>query len=128
MSYAKINFWQVGPARGLCRLIEIVMVRTNPMARHGRKMEKARQPSGIEQSTAIVRSGPGNKSRAFVRFGAVTVPAAIGRSGRTISKREGDGATPVASMRLLYGFMRGDRIRLLQTSLPMERTRKEMLW
>lgn len=91
-------------------------------------MEKARQPSGIARSTVIVRSAPGNKSRAFVRFGAVTVPAAIGRSGRTISKREGDGATPIASMELLYGFMRGDRIRLLQTSLPMKRTRKEMLW
>src|SRR5262249_40060606 len=101
---------------------------TNPRARHGRKMEKARQPSGIALSTIVVRSAPGNKSRALVRFGPVTVPAAIGRSGRTVSKREGDGATPITSMRLLYGFMRGDRIRALRTSLPMRRTRKEMVW
>ena len=35
-------------------------------------------------STIVVRAAPGRKSRAIVRFGAITVPAAIGRSGRTV--------------------------------------------
>ncbi len=60
-------------------------------------------------STIVVRPAPGRKSRAIVRLGAMTVPAAIGRSGRTVMKREGDGATPIASMRLISGFRRGDR-------------------
>ena len=42
--------------------------------------------------------------------------------------REGDGATPIASMRLLNGFFRGDRMRDLRTPLPMRRIRPDMLW
>ena len=53
---------------------------------------------------------PGQNSRALVQCGTIVVPAAIGRSGRSAVKREGDGATPIADMRLLYGFVRGDRI------------------
>jgi L,D-peptidoglycan transpeptidase YkuD (ErfK/YbiS/YcfS/YnhG family) len=75
-----------------------------------------------------VRQAPGKRDRALVQFGHLTVPAAIGRSGRTALKREGDGATPIASMKLLHGFTRGDRIRSLPTPLSMRRTRKDMLW
>ena len=66
--------------------------------------------------------------RALVQVGPLIVPAAIGRSGRSILKREGDGATPIAGMKLLHGFTRGDRIRSLKTALPMRRIRKDMLW
>ncbi len=58
----------------------------------------------------------------------MTVPAALGRSGTTPLKREGDGATPVAAMRVLYGFTRGERVRLPPTALPMKRIRKDMAW
>jgi L,D-peptidoglycan transpeptidase YkuD (ErfK/YbiS/YcfS/YnhG family) len=58
----------------------------------------------------------------------VTLPAAIGRSGRTAFKREGDGATPFAAMQVLYGFVRGDRVKSLPTALPMRRIRPHMLW
>jgi L,D-peptidoglycan transpeptidase YkuD (ErfK/YbiS/YcfS/YnhG family) len=64
----------------------------------------------------------------LVQFGAIVVPAAIGRSGRTVLKREGDGATPIASMKLLFGFRRGERPSRLQTLLPIRRIRKDMLW
>jgi L,D-peptidoglycan transpeptidase YkuD (ErfK/YbiS/YcfS/YnhG family) len=63
-----------------------------------------------------------------VQFGGMTVPAAIGRSGRSALKREGDGATPIAAMRLLYGLTRGDNVRFLPTPLTMRRTRQDMLW
>lgn len=76
----------------------------------------------------LVRPAPRNKSRAIVQFGHLTFQAAIGRNGRTALKREGDGKTPIASMPLLYGFYRGDRVRGLQTSLPMYPTTKKMLW
>lgn len=79
-------------------------------------------------STIVVRQAPGKRSRALVQLGPVTLPAAIGRSGRTAFKREGDGATPIAAMPVLYGFVRGDRVRSLPTALPMHRIRPDMLW
>lgn len=82
----------------------------------------------IGTNLVIVRAVPGNRSRAMVCFGGMTVPAALGRSGRTAFKREGDGATPIASMRLLHGFTRGDRVQSLRTPLPMRRIAKDMLW
>nr|WP_174826549.1 L,D-transpeptidase family protein [Rhizobium ruizarguesonis] len=91
-------------------------------------MEKARQRRGITPSTMVVRAAPGRKSRAIVRLGAITVPAAIGRSGRTVMKREGDGATPIASMRLISGFRRGERNGRLVTPLSIRRIRPDMLW
>ena len=60
-------------------------------------------------TTILVRPAPGKRSRALVQLGPVVVPAAIGRAGRTVLKREGDGATPVAAMKLLYGFRRAER-------------------
>lgn len=63
-----------------------------------------------------------------MQFGPLTIRAAIGRSGRSTLKREGDGATPIASMKLLYGFTRGDHVRFLRTPLPIRRIRKDMLW
>lgn len=78
--------------------------------------------------TVVARPAPGQRSRAIVRFGAITVPAAIGRSGRTVMKREGDGATPIASMKLISGFRRGERNGRLVTPLPMRRIRADMLW
>lgn len=79
-------------------------------------------------STIVVRPAPGKRSRALVQLGPVTLPAAIGRSGRTAFKREGDGATPIAAMQVLYGFVRGDRVKSLPTALPMRRIRPHMLW
>ncbi|NTJ66223.1 hypothetical protein G6M50_13845 [Agrobacterium rhizogenes] len=91
-------------------------------------MQKTRAGARRSASTIVVRPQPGKKTRALVQVGGVTVPAAIGRSGRSILKREGDGATPIADMKLLYGFTRGDRVRSLKTTLPMLRIRKDMLW
>lgn len=78
--------------------------------------------------TITVRTAPRNRQRAIVRLGGITVPAAIGRSGVTGLKREGDGGTPIAAMRLISGFVRGERVRLPQTALPMRRIAQHMLW
>lgn len=75
-----------------------------------------------------VRPKPGNKSRAILTFGGMSFDAAIGRNGRTSCKREGDGKTPVAAMKLLYGYVRGERVRAMRTALPMRRVRPSMLW
>ena len=58
----------------------------------------------------VVRRSPLGRARAILQFGGLTFPAAIGRGGVTAMKREGDGATPRAQMRLIAGYYRGDRI------------------
>ena len=91
-------------------------------------MEKTRRPRPIQSTTLVVRPAPGKKSRALIKFGTIIVPAAIGRSGRTVLKREGDGATPIASMKLLSGFRRGERPTRLESPLAVRRIRSDMLW
>ncbi|MDL2399616.1 L,D-transpeptidase family protein [Rhizobium mayense] len=91
-------------------------------------MEKARAGGRRAVSTIVVRPAPGKSTRALIQIGALTMPAAIGRSGRRAVKREGDGATPIAAMKLLYGFIRGDHVPFLETPLQMRRIRKDMLW
>lgn len=78
--------------------------------------------------TILVRPAPGNRTRAIVQVGPLRIPAAIGRTGRTSRKREGDGATPIAVMPLVSGFLRGDRMALPKTALPFRRIRPSMLW
>jgi L,D-peptidoglycan transpeptidase YkuD (ErfK/YbiS/YcfS/YnhG family) len=51
--------------------------------------------------------------------GQAVFPCALGRSGITAAKREGDGATPLASMRILYGFFRGDHFWPGRTAMKM---------
>ncbi|WP_137136851.1 L,D-transpeptidase family protein [Rhizobium sp. FKY42] len=75
-----------------------------------------------------VHHSPVSRSRAVVSLGNVKVAAAIGRSGRTSRKREGDGATPIADMKVLYGFLRGDRLKGVKTPLPTRRIAGNMLW
>ncbi|MCR6501582.1 L,D-transpeptidase [Shinella sp. CPCC 101442] len=79
-------------------------------------------------NTILVRPAPGRKTRAIVQVGPLRIPAAIGRTGRTSNKREGDGATPIAAMKILSGFLRGDRLSQPRTALPLQRTRPAMLW
>lgn len=77
----------------------------------------------------IVRAAPGDPRRAIVQAGILTFRAALGRSGRTSRKREGDGATPIASMRLIHGYYRRERIAgPLATTLPMVPIEADMLW
>jgi len=91
-------------------------------------MEKARQGRRQTPSTILVRLRRGIRAVGWWQFGGLTIPAAIGRTGRSASKREGDGATPIAAMSLLYGFVRGDKLRSLPTPLSMRRIAKEMSW
>jgi len=77
----------------------------------------------------LVRPAPGNPRQAIVQAGSLTFRAALGRSGRTSRKREGDGATPIAAMRLLYGYYRRDHHAAnLASGLSMAPIRRSMLW
>jgi L,D-peptidoglycan transpeptidase YkuD (ErfK/YbiS/YcfS/YnhG family) len=99
-----------------------------PMARiwQGR-MSRITSPKHCVK-TILVRPAPGSKTRAIVQVGSLRIPAVLGRAGRTSRKREGDGATPIAAMPLLSGFLRGDRLAEPKTALPLRRIRPSMLW
>ena len=58
-----------------------------------------------------VRPAPnGPVHQGLLSFGGRTIRCAIGRSGITSKKREGDGATPRGQFRVLYGLFRRDRV------------------
>lgn len=57
-----------------------------------------------------VRRRPGAAPhRGLLTVGGLTLPCALGRTGLTRFKREGDGATPVGRFELLSGHWRADR-------------------
>ncbi|MCA0407334.1 MAG: L,D-transpeptidase family protein [Proteobacteria bacterium] len=74
--------------------------------------------------------GPGGRAphMARLRFGMVSVPCRIGRSGTTFAKREGDGATPAVPLRALAGFWRADRRLPPRTGIPLKPIRPNDGW
>lgn len=85
---------------------------------------KSANPANI----ITVRPKPGHRTKALVTFAGRTEEAAIGRGGTTARKREGDGATPIAAMRLIGGYIRHDHVTQPPTALPLRFTPKDLLW
>ncbi|MEL6872645.1 MAG: L,D-transpeptidase family protein, partial [Pseudomonadota bacterium] len=67
-------------------------------------------------------------SRGHVRLGNQRVPAAVGRSGQTPFKREGDGASPVGRWRIESVFYRADRGPRPQSAFPVRAVRRDDGW
>ncbi len=57
----------------------------------------------------IVRPRPADPRQGLVGFAGRVLPCALGRSGISARKREGDGATPLGRLRVLAGYFRQDR-------------------
>ncbi|SMC88699.1 L,D-transpeptidase family protein [Rhizobium sp. RU36D] len=76
----------------------------------------------------IVRPSPLDRRKAILSFGPLSIKAALGRSGITSLKREGDGGTPRGTLRILYAYRRGERNGHLPTPLPTRRIKADMLW
>ncbi|RUV66883.1 MAG: L,D-transpeptidase [Mesorhizobium sp.] len=55
-----------------------------------------------------VRARPGHASQGLLQAGKLVFSCALGRGGISAGKREGDGATPLGSMRVLSGYFRND--------------------
>jgi L,D-peptidoglycan transpeptidase YkuD (ErfK/YbiS/YcfS/YnhG family) len=66
-----------------------------------------------------VRARPGHPSQGLLVAGNTVFPCALGRGGISANKREGDGATPLAAMRILSGYFRGDHVAARRTRLRM---------
>lgn len=67
-------------------------------------------------------------TRGWLRFGPLTMPCALGRSGRAFTKREGDGATPSGRWHPLAVFYRSDRLQRPLTRLPIRALRRSDGW
>ncbi|PWB79521.1 MAG: L,D-transpeptidase catalytic domain protein [Methylocystaceae bacterium] len=58
----------------------------------------------------VARRVGGRPHEGRLMAGALVLPCALGRTGLTHRKREGDGATPAGSHALLYAFLRAGRM------------------
>jgi L,D-peptidoglycan transpeptidase YkuD (ErfK/YbiS/YcfS/YnhG family) len=56
--------------------------------------------------------------RGMLKLGALSFPCALGRSGCSTLKREGDGATPIGTWRVRAVRFRADQVRRPMTRLP----------
>jgi L,D-peptidoglycan transpeptidase YkuD (ErfK/YbiS/YcfS/YnhG family) len=75
-----------------------------------------------------VRARPGVPTQGLLNVGGgVVLPCALGRGGISAMKREGDGATPLAAMRLLSGYLRERRFGR-RSSLPLARIKSDLGW
>jgi L,D-peptidoglycan transpeptidase YkuD (ErfK/YbiS/YcfS/YnhG family) len=68
----------------------------------------------------IVRRTSAKSTRGWVEFGPFRWRCALGRSGISSEKREGDGATPLGRHRLLYGYFRDGHFPRIKTALPLK--------
>src|SRR5437588_379223 len=71
---------------------------------------------------------PEGANRGVLVAGGMRASCALGRSGITRDKREGDGATPTGSHRLVAVLYRPDRVRRPVTRLPAVPIRSEDGW
>jgi L,D-peptidoglycan transpeptidase YkuD (ErfK/YbiS/YcfS/YnhG family) len=93
--------------------------------RDGRKLP-AKFRRGI--GTLTVRARPGVPTQGLINLGAgMVVRCALGHGGISSDKREGDGATPLAAMRLLSGYVRG-RSFGRRSALPLAPIRPDFGW
>src|SRR5262249_12752325 len=85
---------------------------------------------GILGQIAVIRvaSRPAARARGWVAVGLQRIPVALGRSGIAANKREGDGATPRGSFRLVRLWWRADRGPRPLTLLPTRRIKHDDAW
>jgi L,D-peptidoglycan transpeptidase YkuD (ErfK/YbiS/YcfS/YnhG family) len=69
-----------------------------------------------------------NSARGRLRFGEMVFPCALGRAGCRVSKREGDGATPIGVWRVRTVLYRSDRLRRPRTAVPARAIRSHEGW
>ena len=80
-------------------------------------------PPEMRVATVSARATTG-----LLTFGRLSVPCALGRSGLSRNKREGDGATPAGCHRLVEVLYRPDRVPRPTTCLPVRAIRPDDGW
>jgi L,D-peptidoglycan transpeptidase YkuD (ErfK/YbiS/YcfS/YnhG family) len=75
-----------------------------------------------------VRTKPGDRTRGVLLAGPLALPVSLGRGGIQANKREGDGATPRGTFRLLRLWFRPDHGPRPTTGLPLRRIGPADAW
>lgn len=75
-----------------------------------------------------VRPRPGQPTRGWLLAGPQAIPVALGRGGIRANKREGDGASPRGTFRLLRLWWRPDRLPRPASGLPLRRIGPADAW
>jgi len=81
-----------------------------------------------ERRTWVVDARPGDCTQGHLRFESRIVPCALGKTGITTNKREGDGGTPAGTWEFLEVRYRADRVARPQTRLPVRQTQIHDGW
>ena len=80
------------------------------------------------QTIHVKKQKNGEIHHGLLSYNDKTIPCCLGRSGLTDDKKEGDGATPIGSFRLLYGFHRADRLVTPQSNLTFSTIQPDYGW
>ncbi|MTI17871.1 hypothetical protein E1162_11545 [Rhodobacteraceae bacterium RKSG542] len=83
-------------------------------------LKLSRPVGGTPQKTIAVKPRSDNPQRGLLNFCGITYPCALGRSGITANKQEGDGATPIGTFEFLDVYYRDDRGGRPETYLPTQ--------
>ncbi len=76
----------------------------------------------------VVRPKPGNRTQGLLSIDGRVQVCALGKGGIRALKREGDGGTPLARMRLLSCYVRAEHVAFRQTLLPQSRITGKLGW
>lgn len=89
-----------------------------------RPRRRCRRPA----APVVVRPRPGYTAQGLVAFDGRVVACALGRTGMTALKREGDWATPIGRFRPLAALFRADRVVAPGGDLPLRDIRADDGW
>lgn len=73
----------------------------------------------LSNAQLVVTGLRAGSSLGLLALGAARMPCALGRAGRRVLKREGDGATPIGTFALRKVLYRPDRVARPRTGLPV---------
>ncbi len=76
----------------------------------------------------VKRQQNGDIHHGLLKYNDIAINCCLGRSGLTSTKQEGDGATPIGTFKLLYGFYRRDRIQKPTSLLPFSSIKPNDGW
>ena len=108
MSTARPKTILLGNAPKLWKPFTVICFQTISYPRKREHKMPSREIGGI-RTPVVVRPRPGRQSQGLLAFDRAVFPCALGRGGITAFKREGDGGTPLAAMRVLWGYRRPGR-------------------
>lgn len=91
-----------------------------------RKRLSPAHPGALREIT--VRAKPGDRSKGLMNVEGTVFPCALGGGGIVTDKREGDGGTPRARMRILGGYHRRDHFPAGSTRLPLKPITPTLGW